>query len=191
MTTYPVKSLKTPTDGTHILVRDIVHARLVAGEKYMVETLRWISVPLLRVTVGLVFVWFGALKVAGTTPVGDLVASTLPLFDRHWLVPALGVFEVLLGVGLLVGRPYRVVLLTIIGHLSGTFLVLVVLPDVAFQHGNPLLLTVTGEFVVKNLVLVSAAIVLLAGAQQRRGRAAGPWRSTGIRASTEGADLVK
>ena len=45
-------------------------------------------------------------------------------------------------------------------HLLGTFTVLVTQPDLAFQQGNPLLLTVEGEFVVKNLVLLSAGLAL-------------------------------
>jgi hypothetical protein len=42
----------------------------------------------------------------------------------------------------------------------GTFLVFFVLPDVAFTAGNPLRLTVEGEFVVKNLVLLTAGLVV-------------------------------
>lgn len=48
-----------------------------------------------------------------------------------------------------------------IAHLSGTFLVLVTQPAVAFQDGNPLALTMTGEFVVKNVVLIAAGLVLI------------------------------
>ena len=44
--------------------------------------------------------------------------------------------------------------------MAGTFLVLVMHPEVAFQDGNPFLLTVEGEFVIKNLVLLSAALVI-------------------------------
>lgn len=51
-------------------------------------------------------------------------------------------------------------------QMAGTFLVLVLLPDVAFQDGNYLLLTVEGEFVVKNLVLLSAGMVVGATAHR-------------------------
>jgi hypothetical protein len=44
--------------------------------------------------------------------------------------------------------------------MAGTFLVLVLLPGIAFRGGNPLLLTVEGEFVIKNLVLLSAGLVI-------------------------------
>ncbi|HEU5485018.1 MAG TPA: DoxX family membrane protein [Microlunatus sp.] len=118
------------------------------------------SVPLLRVAMGIVFIWFGALKVAGTTPVADLVAGTVPWLDRAWFVPALGAVEVLLGVALLIGRMITFVGVVLTAHLCGTFLVLVMEPGLAFQNGNPLLLTTIGEFVVKNVVLISAALVL-------------------------------
>jgi putative oxidoreductase len=44
--------------------------------------------------------------------------------------------------------------------MMGTFLVLVIQPEVAFQDGNPLLLTTEGEFVIKNLVLLSAGLMI-------------------------------
>ncbi|MDX1691982.1 MAG: DoxX family protein [Acidimicrobiia bacterium] len=120
---------------------------------------RW-SLPVLRWSLGIVFVWFGALKIFGVTPVTDLVADTVYWFDPDWVVPALGVFEVLVGVGLVTGLAPRIVLGLLVLQLAGTFLVFVVQPDVAFEDGNPLLLTVEGEFVAKNLVLIAAAFVI-------------------------------
>ena len=110
----------------------------------------------------MVFVWFGALKVANMTPVGELVAGTLPFVDPTWFVPVLGAVEVALGLGLLLGRAITVVCAVLVAHLCGTFLVLVMQPQLAFQNGNPLLLTTIGEFVIKNVVLISAALVLAA-----------------------------
>ncbi len=124
--------------------------------------------PLLRASLGVVFIWFGALKFSAATPVGDLVANTLPFLPKGFVVPALGSFEVLLGVGLLVGRYLGMVALLMMAHLTGTFLVLLVEPDVAFQNGNPLLLTMTGEFVVKNLVLITAGLVLATWSRTRQ-----------------------
>jgi putative oxidoreductase len=140
-------------------------ARVIAG-------LRRCSLPLLRVSLGLVFVWFGALKVLGVTPVDELVASVVYWADPAWLVPALGVFEVAVGLGLLVGKAMRLVLLLFAAQMVGTFLVFVVLPDVAFYEGNPVLLTVEGEFVVKNLVLLSAGLVVASRIPRPR-----PWGS--------------
>jgi uncharacterized membrane protein YkgB len=138
----------------------IVLSPLVALEGRAVALLSRIAVPLLRLSMGLVFIWFGALKVAGTTPVADLVAATVPMFDRSWFVPALGLIEVVFGLALVIGRPLRLILPMLVAHLAGTFLVLVDRPDLAFQHGNPFLLTTIGEFVVKNVVLIAGALAL-------------------------------
>ncbi|MGH2355328.1 MAG: DoxX family membrane protein [Candidatus Limnocylindria bacterium] len=133
---------------------------------------RW-SPLALRLALGVVFVWFGALKALGVTPVAELVARTVYWVDPAWLVPVLGVAEVGIGVGLIVGRGLRVVLALFALQMAGTFLVLVVLPEVAFQRGNPFLLTVEGEFVVKNLVLLAAGMAV--GAQvEARSRSAAP-----------------
>lgn len=120
---------------------------------------RW-SVPILRLSLGIVFLWFGALKVFGVTPVSDLVAATVYWVDPDWFVPLLGVVEMLVGAGLILRRALRLILAVFLAQMAGTFLVLIMLPDVAFQDGNPLLLTVEGEFVVKNLVLLSAGLVV-------------------------------
>ena len=119
---------------------------------------------LMRWTLALVFVWFGALKVANVTPVAQLVADTLAFVPvpAAVVVPALGAFEIVAGVVLAVGRMLRPVLLVLAGHLAGTFLVLVTQPHVAFQDGNPLLLTTEGEFVVKNLVLIAGTLLVAA-----------------------------
>jgi uncharacterized membrane protein YkgB len=131
---------------------------------------RW-GITLLRVSLGAVFVWFGALKIFQVSPVADLVARTVYWVDPSWFVPVLGGVEVLIGLGLLAGQALRTVLALFWLQMAGTFLVLVLQPDVAFQQGNPLLLTVEGEFVVKNLVLLSAGMVV-GSTVRRRSRSA-------------------
>ena len=128
---------------------------------------RW-SVPILRISLGVVFLWFGALKVFGVTPVADLVAATVYWVDPEWFVPLLGVVEILVGAGLILRRAMRTILAIFLAQMAGTFLVLILLPDVAFQDGNPLKLTVEGEFVIKNLVLLAAGLVV--GSTVRRDR---------------------
>jgi putative oxidoreductase len=119
-----------------------------------------IGVPLLRISLGVVFLWFGLLKIFDVSPVSGLVATTIYWFDPDLVVPALGAVEVFVGACLLAGRLMRVALPFLVLQMAGTFLVLVLLPGVAFRDGNPLLLTVEGEFVVKNLVLLSAGLVV-------------------------------
>lgn len=127
-----------------------------------VALLRRVGLTLLRISLGVVFVWFGALKVANVTPVAELVAATLPFVNPAWFVPVLGAVEMVLGLGLLLGRAITVVSAVLVAHLCGTFLVLGMQPELAFQNGNPLLLTTIGEFVIKNVVLIASALVLAA-----------------------------
>lgn len=108
--------------------------------------------------------WFGVLKVAGVSPVAALVAGTLPWVDPQFLLPALGAAEVLLGTALVAGVGLRLALPVIAAHLCGTFLTFLMLPGLMFTHGNPLVLTATGEFVMKNVVLIGATLVLIAHA---------------------------
>jgi uncharacterized membrane protein YkgB len=88
--------------------------------------------------------------------------------DPDWFVPALGVVEVAVGLGLILRRAIRIVLAVLVLQMAGTFLVLLVQPDIAFQNGNPLNLTVEGEFVLKNLVLICAGLVVGATARSDR-----------------------
>lgn len=134
--------------------------RLEHLDSRVLTLLERFALPMLRLSLGLVFVWFGILKVTGQTPVGQLVADTVFWLNPDWFVPLLGVFEVLVGVGLLFARGLRLVLALFALQMIGTFLVLVVQPEVAFQDGNPLILTTEGEFVVKNLVLLSAGLMI-------------------------------
>jgi uncharacterized membrane protein YkgB len=120
---------------------------------------RW-GVPTLRISLAIIFIWFGALKVLGVSPVVELVASLVYWVDPDWFVPALGVVELLVGLALALRRLLRTVLLVLAGQIVGTFLVFILLPDVAFQDGNPLKLTVEGEFVIKNLVLLGAGMMI-------------------------------
>jgi putative oxidoreductase len=133
------------------------------------RTVRPVALPALRVLLGVLFVWFGGLKVLGESPVKAMVAGTLPWANPDLVVPVLGGVEVLLGLGLVTGIGLRLVLPVLVAHLAGTFLTFVMLPEQMFRGSDPLLLTESGEFVAKNLVLVCAAVVLLAHLRPARG----------------------
>ncbi len=137
-------------------------------DKRMVAFMNAYGVPMLRLSLAIVFIWFGMLKVIGKSPVHDLVARTVYWVNPELFVPILGGWEILVGVGLLFAVALRVTLFLFWMQLAGTFLVLVVRPDIAFQQGNFLLLTTEGEFVIKNLVLIAAGLVV--GGTLRRGK---------------------
>ncbi|MEV8095690.1 hypothetical protein [Kitasatospora sp. NPDC085879] len=126
---------------------------------------RW-GLTLLRAGLGVLYVWFGILKIAERSPAGVLVTGTIPGHPGSWVVPALGWVEVLLGLWLLSGRGLLLALPVLGAHLCGTFGVLLFMPGTAFDDGNPLLLTLVGEFVVKNLVLLAAVLVVTTGSRR-------------------------
>lgn len=143
--------------------------RLAMGEERLLGLVRSVTPLMLRVVLATVFIWFGALKALGVpTMTASLIAAIVPSFvDPALAATAIGGFEVVLGLAILAGRRLPLVLAVAIGHLAGTFLVLVLRPDVAFMGGNPLMLTVEGEFVMKNLVLIASALALMAMTRTR------------------------
>ncbi|MBI3998048.1 MAG: hypothetical protein HY355_03365 [Armatimonadetes bacterium] len=141
-------------------MRESVRERWKIIDQTMIAFMASRGVGLLRVALAIVFIWFGALKVLGVSPVADLVAGTVYWVPPGLFVLLLGLWEVVVGLGLLLKVALRSVLFLFWVQMAGTFLVLILRPEVSFQAGNPLLLTVTGEFVVKNLVLIAAGLVI-------------------------------
>jgi putative oxidoreductase len=137
-------------------------ARAEALDHAVSQALRPLTLPALRVVLGLVFVWFGGLKIIGRSPVAALVAQTLPFANHHLALLVLGTAEVSLGLVLVCGVFVRLALPALALHLAGTFSTFVVAPHLMFNAGDPLLLTSNGEFVLKNVVLIAAALVLIA-----------------------------
>ena len=118
------------------------------------------AILIIRISLGIVFVWFGLLKVVGISPVFDLASQVVYWLPPELFVPLLGIWEIAIGVGLLLGKALRVILSLLFLQLAGTFLILITWPETAFQGGNPLFLTTEGEFVIKNLVLIAAGLAV-------------------------------
>lgn len=123
---------------------------------------------IMRLGLGVVFFWFGALKlVPGLSPAEDLVRHTIYFVDPDLFLPVLAVWEMLIGLGLITGKWMRLTLLLLFLQMPGTALPLVLLPEVtwtAFPYG----LTMEGQYIIKNLALIGAALVL--GGTVRGGR---------------------
>lgn len=126
------------------------------------------GVLLLRVGLGIIFFWFGALKlVPGLSPAEELVRNTVYFVSPDIFIPILAVWEMLIGLGLITGLFMRTTLLLLFLQMPGTVLPLVLLPEVCFNvfpHG----LTLEGQYIIKNLVLVTAGLVI--GSTVRGGR---------------------
>lgn len=140
----------------------------VIGDR-LLQRVAFVAPVAMRLSLALIFLWFGLLKLAGDSPVTALVSATLPWGNPNVVVRVLGGVEVCLGVGLLIGRAQRLLLVALATHLGGTFLTFIVAPGMTMRDGNPFLLTADGEFVLKNLVLICAALLL---ASQRPNKAA-------------------
>jgi len=123
---------------------------------------------ILRIGLGVVFLWFGALKlIPGLSPAEQLVRNTVYFIDPNLFLPVLAVWETAIGVGLIWGRFMRITLLLLFLQMPGTALPLLVLPE-AVWTSFPFGLTLEGQYIVKNLVLIGAGLVL--GATVRGGR---------------------
>lgn len=129
-------------------------------DELLIAVLRRWSITVLRFALGAVFVWFGALKIFGASPVMLLLQQTYSFLPIHAFILFLGVWEMLIGIGIILRRALRCVLTLLCLHLVGTFFALLLNPHHFFVRGVPFCLTADGEFVMKNVVLISAALVI-------------------------------
>ena len=129
-------------------------------DHWFIGKMRQYGIPALRIASGVVFLWFGALKLAGVSPVVDLVSSTYSNLPADAFIKVLGIWEVLIGLGLIFKKCLRCTLLLLWLQMLGTVASPLFNPSLFFTDGNPLFLTMEGEFVVKNLVLISAGFVI-------------------------------
>jgi uncharacterized membrane protein YkgB len=141
--------------------------RLVALDNTIVDLMGRIGLPFLRVGIGVVFIWFGLLKPLGLSPAAELLAATVYWWTPEIVVPAIGWWEVVIGVTFLIPKLTRVAIFLLAVQMPGTFLPLVLLPEVCFTV-FPWGLTLEGQYIVKNLVIIGAALVIGSTVEGRR-----------------------
>ena len=130
-----------------------------AVDLFVIRFMDVVGIPFLRVGVGVVFIWFGALKPLGLSPAEELLAATVYWWTPEIVVPAIGYWEVLIGVAFLIPSMTRVAIFLLAPQMAGTFLPLVLLPEVVWTS-FPLGLTLEGQYIIKNLVVIGAALVI-------------------------------
>ena len=118
------------------------------------------SFTLIRYSLVIVYIWFGALKVLGASPVQNLVQWTYHSFPEPMFMIVLGVWEIVVGLLLLYKKTLRIGLILMWLQMGGIFFGVILSPSYYFQNMNLLLLSSNGEFVVKNLTLLSASYYL-------------------------------
>ncbi len=118
----------------------------------------------LRISLAIIFIWFGLLKPFGLSPAAGLVIKTvdwMPLLSPEAWLAVIGWWEVAIGVTFLFPATVRLAIALLAMQMLGTFMPLVILPDVTFQPGRiPYGLTIEGQYIIKNLLIISAALVI-------------------------------
>jgi uncharacterized membrane protein YphA (DoxX/SURF4 family) len=140
-----------------------------------VRATQWMArngITLLRISVGIVFFWFGVLKFfPGLSPAQDLAARTIEtlsfgLVQPSLSLPVLAAWECLIGLGMITGKFMRATIFLLLLQMAGTITPLFLFPKETFTV-FPIAPTLEGQYIVKNLVLISAALVI--GATVRGG----------------------
>ncbi len=126
---------------------------------------------LLRISIGVIFIWFGVLKFwPGLSAADQLATETIDRLS-FGLIPEglarflLAVLETAIGVGLVTGKFMRFTLLLLVGQMLGTVTPLILFPELTWSH--LFVPTLEGQYILKNIVLVSAALTI--GASVRGG----------------------
>jgi uncharacterized membrane protein YphA (DoxX/SURF4 family) len=125
--------------------------------------IRWITI--LRISIGFIYVWFGVLKFfPGLSPAEDLAKSTIHLLTFKIINPdlsllMLAIWETAVGILLVAGFFTRVVIRVVLVHMICTFAPLILLPAISFTTA-PFSLTLVGQYIIKNVVIISGLFVI-------------------------------
>ena len=136
-------------------------------------TLARVGIPMVRIALGVVFLWFGILKFfPGVSPAETLAARTIEQLTFGAVkpevsLPVLAAWESVIGIGLILNRWMRGILFLLAVQMAGTFTPLILFPSETFTVW-PLVPTLEGQYIIKNIVLIGAAMVV--GATVRGGR---------------------
>lgn len=137
---------------------------------------KWMAeygILLLRVSLGIVFIWFGILKFfPGLSPAESLASRTIEVLSAGKItagisMPVLAIWESLIGIGLITGQFLRSTLLLLYLQMLGTLMPVFFFPNETFT-AIPYAPSLEGQYIIKNLVLISAGIVI--GATVRGGK---------------------
>ena len=131
------------------------------------------GISILRVSLGIVFFWFGVLKFfPGLSPAQDLAIRTIQILTFGLISPnlaiiLLAIWECLIGIGLIFNLFVRVTLLLLWLQMLGTITPIFFFPHEVFMR-IPYAPTLEGQYIIKNIVLISAGLVI--GATVRGGK---------------------
>lgn len=123
------------------------------------------TIKLMRLSLGIIFVWYGMLKFFPTlSPAEDLAIKTIDimffhLIDGNLSIKLLAILEVAIGIGFLSGYYTKLVTIIFLGHMLCTFAPLFILPELSFTHA-PYAFTLVGQYIVKNIVFILVGVMI-------------------------------
>lgn len=135
------------------------------ADRYITASMSHSGIPLLRISLGVVFFWFGFLKFfPGTSPAEMLAAKTIDILTFGLIKPAVSIYllaalETLIGLALISRSFLRITLFLLFGQMIGTVTPLFLFPAETFTS-FPFVPTLEGQYIIKNIILVSAGIVI-------------------------------
>jgi len=142
-------------------------------DSYITSWMSGYGIPLLRISMGIVFFWFGFLKFfPDLSPAQDLATRTIEQLSFGLIPPQVSIlmlatWECLIGIGFLLGKFMRATLLLLFLQMLGAITPIFLFPGEIFSH-IPYAPTLEGQYILKNIVLISAGLVI--GATVRGGR---------------------
>ena len=134
-------------------------------DKHITDWMARNGITLLRVSLGVVFLWFGILKFfPGLSPAQSLAARTIHtltfgIVPASVSVPVLASWECAIGMGLITNLFMRATLLLLFVQMMGTITPIFLFPNEVFTV-LPYAPTLEGQYIIKNIVLVSAGLVI-------------------------------
>lgn len=134
--------------------------KLFQADSKIINFFKFIRVPLDRFGIFVVFFWFGILKVIGLSPASGLVerlfTTSIHFVSFNSFLIGFGVFEMLIGILFLIKGLERVVIPMLLVHMVTTFGPLILLTSETWSA--PFVPTLEGQYIIKNLVIIAAAI---------------------------------
>src|ERR1041384_3093619 len=109
--------IRQPLDSS---IDDSFLSLLFRVDELLLNILRRWSITALRLALGSVFLWFGALKIFGSSPVAALIQQTYSFMPINMFMLVLGMWEMVIGIGIILKRALRCVLILLGIHLIGT-----------------------------------------------------------------------
>lgn len=153
-------------------LKTTLRSRFTRIDRTLTAGMAQAGIPLARIALGIVFFWFGVLKFfPGMSPAQDLATRTISIMSFGLVGPALSMpmlaaWECAIGLGFLSGKYLRVAILLLLLQMPGTMLPMLFFPYETFAT-FPVAPTLEGQYIIKNVVLISAALIV--GATVRGG----------------------